>query len=80
MVDNCLQGWWNRMSNRFRNLKIGGTMKNRKLVPAPSMSAIDVASDRHSMTMPRVSIKITLWYNVKASYPPPPPPPTVKSG
>ena len=46
------------MSNRFKNLKLGGTMKSsRKLAPAPSMSSIEVSgggAGQHSLTMPRV--------------------------
>jgi len=31
-----LKGWWNRMSNRFRNLKLGRTFNLNRLGPIPS--------------------------------------------
>ena len=39
----CLQAWWNRMSNRFRNLKLGRTftMSNR-LAPMPLQTSTSV--------------------------------------
>lgn len=43
-----LKAWWSRMSNRFRNLKLGGTfkMQNNRLAPLPAGSQADVdASD-----------------------------------
>ncbi|RUS71201.1 hypothetical protein EGW08_021037 [Elysia chlorotica] len=30
---NGLKGWWNRMSNRFRNLKLGRTFSTNRLAP-----------------------------------------------
>lgn len=40
---NVLQAWWNRMSNRFRNLKLGRTFTTaNRLGPMPLSSATSV--------------------------------------
>ncbi|CAH1779098.1 unnamed protein product [Owenia fusiformis] len=52
-----LKGWWNRMSNRFRNLKIGRTFSTNRLTPLPD-SAIEETMTK-SQSSPMINTMVT---------------------
>ncbi|ESO83073.1 hypothetical protein LOTGIDRAFT_236848 [Lottia gigantea] len=54
-----LKGWWNRMSNRFRNLKLGRTLSNSKLSPLPLSTSVSVQDLSTTSTLPKQKIPMT---------------------
>ncbi|KAK6185430.1 hypothetical protein SNE40_007668 [Patella caerulea] len=53
-----LKGWWNRMSNRFRNLKLGRTFNSSRLGPMPYETSVSV-QDLTMSKQPKTQIPMT---------------------